>query len=209
MGMTAQPVNVEPADLQSPAASHRLSVRSAIDTPGWNVVVTLPDATESQARRALRPWGQLFRTNYFHVLVMSVTEPDCFLEEFGEAVAATPGIRNFIARVFPVHRTFDFVTVEEFEQKASEVVRGWAPILGKRFHVRLHRHGLKGILSTPKEERFLDDFLLQAAITGEAPTHVGFDDADFIVQIETIDRRAARSLWHREDLARYPFLTVS
>jgi tRNA(Ser,Leu) C12 N-acetylase TAN1 len=141
---------------------------------------------------------------------MSVTEPDCFLEEFGAAVTATPGIRNFIAGVFPAQRTFDFVTVEEFERKASEVVRGWVPVLGgKRFHVRLHRRRLKGILSTPEEGRFIEDFLLQQASTGVAPARVGFDDADFVIHIGTIDRRAGLSLLRRDDLARHPFLAVS
>ena len=209
MGVTVQPVAAERGELKSAATSQRRSVRGAISTAGWNVVVTLPEATAPQARRALRRWGQLFRTDYFRVFMMSVAEPNRFLEEFGEVVAATPGIRNFIAHVFPAQRTFDFVTVEEFERKASEVVRGWAPVLGgKRFHVRLHRRGLKGILSTPKEERFLDDFLLQVAGAGEAPAHVGFDDADIVIQIETIDGRAGLSLWRREDLARYPFLGV-
>lgn len=178
-------------------------------SPGWNVVVTLPEATAPQARRALRPWGRLFRTDYFHVLVMSVDDPGRFLREFGEAVDATPGILNFIAHVFPAQRTFDFATVPDFEQKARDTVLDWAPILaGKRFHVRLHRRGLKGVLSTPNEERFLDDALLQAAGAGGTPAHIGFDDPDFIIQIETVDHRAGMSLWRREDLQQYPFLGV-
>jgi hypothetical protein len=48
MGMTAELSGAEQADLQSPAASHRLSVRSAINTLGWNVVVALPGATAPQ-----------------------------------------------------------------------------------------------------------------------------------------------------------------
>ena len=114
-----------------------------------------------QARRALRRWGALHRTGYFHVLVVAVTDPDRFLHELGEAVAATPGILNFIAQVFPAQRTFDFASIEEFEAKARDAALPWAPLLaGKRFHVRLHRRGLKGILSTPDEERFLDEALL-------------------------------------------------
>jgi len=35
-------------------------------------------------------------------------------------------------------------------------------LAGKSFHVRLHRRGFKGRLSTAKEERFLDEALLDA-----------------------------------------------
>jgi hypothetical protein len=181
-----------------------------LGVPGWNVIVTLPEATAGQARRILRPWGRLTRTAHFHVLVMSVDNPDGFLREFGAAVAETPGILNFIAHVFPAQRAFDFTTVAEFEEKARETALAWAPVLaGKRFHVRLHRRGLKGVLSTPKEERFLDDALLQALGAAEAPAHIRFDDADFVIHIETLDRRAGMSLWRRDDLERYPFLGVS
>jgi len=74
------------------------------------------------------------------------------------------------------------------------------------FLVRLHRHGFKGRLSTPKEERFLDEALLDAL---DALGRPGFADPDAILQIETIDGRAGVSLWRREDLRRYPFLGVS
>ncbi len=179
-------------------------------TPGWNVIVTLPEATARQARRVLRPWGMLYRTDHFHVLVMAVADPERFLQELGAAVAATPGILNFIAHVFAAQQTFDFATVAEFEAKAREAALAWTPMLaGKRFHVRLHRRGLKGVLSTPHEERFLDDALLQALGAAGTPGHIGFDDADFVIHIETIDLRTGMSLWSRDDLQRYPFLNVS
>jgi len=179
-------------------------------TPGWNVVVTLPEATAPQARRVLRPWGLLHRTGHFHVLVMAVADPDRFLREFGTAVAETPGLLNFIAHVFAAQRTFDFATAAEFEAKAREAALAWAPLLaGKRFHVRLHRRGLKGVLSTPHEERLLDDALLQALSAAGTPAHIGFDDPDFVIHIETVDHRAGMALWSRDDMRRYPFLSLS
>jgi hypothetical protein len=88
--------------------------------------------------------------------------------------------------------------------------RAWAPLFaGKRFHVRLHRPGLKGILSTPDEERFLDEALLQALSGAGMLGHIGFDDADFVIHIETIDRRAGLSLWSGDEMQRYPFLSIS
>jgi tRNA(Ser,Leu) C12 N-acetylase TAN1 len=68
---------------------------------------------------------------------------------------------------------------------------------------------LKGILSTPNEERYLDETLLQALSAAVTPGHIGFDDPDFVVHIETIDRRVGLSLWSRDDMRRYPFLSIS
>jgi tRNA(Ser,Leu) C12 N-acetylase TAN1 len=176
---------------------------------GWNVIVTLPEATAPQARQVLRRWGRPSRTDHFQVLVMRADDPDRFLREFGETVAATPGILNFIAHVFTAQHTFDFATVAEFEAKAREAALAWRPLLeGKRFHVRLHRRGLKGVLSTPHEERFLDDALLQALSTAGTPGRIGFDDPDYVIHIETVDHRAGISLWSRDDICRYSFLST-
>ncbi len=210
MGMTPEPHSgmTMSVDIGAP---RQLPIREMpAGTPGWNVIVTLPEATAPQARRVLKRWGWLHRTPYFHVLVMAVADPDQFLREFGEAVAKTPGILNFVAHVFAAQRTFDFATVEEFERKARELALAWAPLLaGKRFHVRLHRRGLKGTLSTPKEERFLDEALLDALNAAGTPGHIGFDDPDLIIHVETIDSRAGMALWSRDDMGRYPFLSRS
>jgi tRNA(Ser,Leu) C12 N-acetylase TAN1 len=210
MGVIPQPGTGATVGIETADAGLRQRGETSAGTPGWNVIVTFPEATAPQARRVLRQWGTLHRTGYFHVLVTAVTDPDRFLLEPGEAVAATPGILNFIAHVFPAQQTFDFATVEEFEKKACEAALAGAPLLaGKRFHVRLHRRGLKGILSTPNEERFLDEALLQALSAAGTPRHIGFDDADFVIHIETVDRRAGLSLCSRDDMRKYPFLSIN
>lgn len=138
---------------------------------------------------------------------MHVDDPEGFLAEIGKAVEAAPGLFNILSHVMPAQRTFDFAGAEEFEAKARDIAILWAPMLaGKGFHVRLHRRGFKGRLSTPKEERFLDEALLDALEAAGAPGHISFTDPDAILQIETIDGRAGVSLWRREDLQRYPFL---
>jgi tRNA(Ser,Leu) C12 N-acetylase TAN1 len=173
----------------------------------WNVVVTVPEATSREAQKFLRRWGDARRTGYFHVLAMHVDDPETFLAELGKACEEVPGIFNILSHVIPAQRTFDFASAEEFEAKARDVAILWAPMLkGKSFHVRLHRRGFKGRLSTPKEERFLDEALLDALEAEGAPGHIAFTDPDAILQIETIDGRAGISLWGREELQRYPFL---
>ncbi len=178
--------------------------------PDWNVIVTLPEATFREARNVLRRWGKARRTAYFRVLTLTVDDPESFVEEIGKAIEESPGILNFVSHVIPAQRTFDFASAEEFEAKARDIAILWAPALAARsFHVRLHRRGFKGTLSTAKEERFLDETLLGALDALGSPGRISFSDPDAIVQIETIDGRAGLSLWRREDLQRYPFLGAS
>ena len=176
----------------------------------WNVIVTLPEATFPEARKFLRRWGEVHRTGYFHVLTLTVEDIESFLPEVAKVIEEKPGTFNILSHIIPAQRTFTFATAEEFEAKARDIAILWAPMLaGKSFHVRLHRRGLKGTLSTPKEERFLDETLLDALETLGAPGRITFTDPDAILQIETIDGRAGASLWQRVDLLRYPFLGVS
>jgi tRNA(Ser,Leu) C12 N-acetylase TAN1 len=176
----------------------------------WNVIVTLPEATFREARKFLRRWGKVHPTGYFRVLVLTVDDGAGFLTEFGQAVEENPGTLNILSHVIPAQRTFDFTSAEEFEARARDIAILWAPMLaGKSFHVRLHRRGFKGTLSTAKEERFLDEALLDALDALGTPGRIAFTDPDAILQIETIDGRAGISLWRREDLRRYPFLGVS
>jgi hypothetical protein len=79
-------------------------------------------------------------------------------------------------------------------------------LAGTSFYVRLHWRGFKGRLSTPKEQRFLDEALLDAWDALGRPGRISFADPDALLQIETIDGRAGVSLRRREDLRRDPFL---
>jgi tRNA(Ser,Leu) C12 N-acetylase TAN1 len=170
----------------------------------WNVVVTVVEDSFRDAVRMLGKWGRVKRTPYYNVLSLRVPDPGSFLDSFAAAVAESPGILNFVSHVVPAQETFDFSTAEEFETQARAIALGWVPKLGgKSFHVRLHRRGLKGVLSTHREERLVADALL-AVLQGAG--HVAFTDPDAIIQIETIDGRAGMSLRTRDDIRRFPFL---
>lgn len=177
---------------------------------GWNVLATALEDSFRDACELLRRWGPVKRTAYYNVLVMTVDDPLHFLADFAGAVAENPGYLNFVSHLFPAQRTVDFADAAEFERCVREVALGWVPdLVGKRFHVRMHRRGFKGVLSTPKEERFLDDVLLDALEATGKPGRIGFEAPDAIIQIETVDGRAGLSLWSAADLRRYPFLGVS
>lgn len=83
----------------------------------------------------------------------------------------------------------------------------WLPQLTSRsLHVRFHRRGGRHDLPTPDVERTLDDALLEATDKMDAPARISFEDPDIVIAIDTIDRGAGVSLWHREDLARHSSL---
>jgi tRNA(Ser,Leu) C12 N-acetylase TAN1 len=179
----------------------------AESVPDWNVIVTFAEPTFRIARRLLARWGQLRRTEYFNVTVMAVADPTAFLREFSAAIAESPGILNAVSHVVPFEHMFEFKDAAEFEAKAREIALSYVPSLaGKSFHVRLHRRGLKGTISTPAEERFLDDALLDALAVAGTPCRIGFEDPDCVLLIETLGKRGGLALWRREDLERCPFL---
>lgn len=174
---------------------------------GWNVLVTLAEPTYRPARNLLARWGRLQRTDYYNVATMAVADPAAFLREFGAAVEQSPGILNAVSHVVPFEHMFDFKDPGEFETKAREVALSYVPqLLGKSFHVRFHRRGLKGTISTPTEERFLDEALLEALTTAGSPGRISFEDPDCVLLIETVGQRGGLALWTREELKRYPFL---
>ena len=175
--------------------------------PDWNVIVTLSEPTFRIANKLLARWGQLRRTEHHNVAVMAVADPASFLREFVAAVDESPGILNAMSHVVPFEHVFAFKNAAEFEAKSREIALSYVPQLaGKSFHVRLRRRGLKGTISTPDEERFLDEALLGALTAAGNPGRIRFDDTDYVLLIETVAGRAGVALWTEEDLKRYPFL---
>jgi tRNA(Ser,Leu) C12 N-acetylase TAN1 len=137
-------------------------------------------------------------------------EPQSFLERFAAMVENVPQVMEVLSRVVPAADSFTFESPEDFETKARAIVLGWASRLhGKSFHVRMHRRGFKGRLPSQHEERFLDEAVLARLNEVGEPGHIDFEDPDAVIDVETVDDRAALSFWTREDLKRYPFLKVN
>ena len=177
--------------------------------PGWNVVVSVHRDGYRDAVRLLGRFGRIEATEYYNVLVMTVPDTTAFIDQLAAVVAETPGVMNDISRVVPSEEGFDFQDAQEFESMVRGVALSWLPELARKtFHVRMHRRGFKGRLSSPEEERFLDGVLLAALERTGTPGRISFEDPDAIIAIETIGRRAGMSFWRRADLQRYPFLRV-
>lgn len=173
-------------------------------TSEWNVVVTAQEGGYIQTRALLRSFGQTWKTDYYNVLVVAVPDIGEFLQRFGERWRQEESVRTAVGHVSPVSVTFRFQNPAEFEARAREAAERFAPRLaGKRFHVRMHRRGFKGRLSSQGEERLLDEVLLEAA--GESAA-ISFDEPQAIVVVETVGQQAGMALWSREEWERYPFL---
>ncbi len=175
----------------------------------WNVVISLQERAFTRAFQLLGPLGVVSRTDFFNVLVMRVDDVRQFLEALRQRFVEDPEVRTILARVVPVTQTFSFQNVEEFEQQAQEVALRFVPALaGKSFHVRMHRRGFKGRLSSKEEEKRLAEALLEALEKAGTPGRIRFEEPEAILVVETVGGQAGMALWTQEDLRRYPFLRL-
>lgn len=175
----------------------------------WNVVVTVREGGFDRAFALLSPLGKVAKTGFYNTLVMRVEDHARFIEAVRELLERDDEARETLSRVVPAVELFDFQTPEEFDHKARLSVTAWIPSLaGKGFHVRMHRRGFKGKLSSLYEERFLDEYLLEALKQYGSPAHFTFHDPDAVIAVETVGNRAGISFWTRDDLLRYPFLSI-
>lgn len=175
----------------------------------WNVVATVLQRYMREAMEFLRPLGPVSKSDYFNVLVMRVDDTAVFLESVAHALQADPRVEHVISRIMPASVCFDFQRPAQFEAKAADAVTPWVAQLAKgTFHVRMHRRGFKGRLSSQDEERFLDYLLMEKLAAQGAATRIDFEDPDHIIDVETVGQRAGISLWTREQAQRYPFLKL-
>lgn len=175
----------------------------------WNVVVTVREGEFAEAVRLLRPFGDVNRTDYWNVLVMTVDDVAGFLASVSATIEEDASIPNSVSRILPVTRRFFFQSPEQFEEQARSVVDEWVPELrAKTFHVRMHRRGFKGRISSQHEEQFLDYHLLQRLERLGSEGRIDFEDPDVIIAVETVGQEAGLSMWTREERERYDFLNL-
>ncbi len=177
----------------------------------WNVVVTVHEHAHcyAQACRFLKTFGELARTDFFNVLTLKVADAEQFLQQLHQQFDEEPQLFECIARILPVSHTFIYKTPEEFEVKAEALISPWeVKLAGTRFHVRMHRRGFKGRLTSQQEEKNIADILMCLLAERGETASVDFDDPDFVVVVETIGQQAGVSIWSREELLRYPLVKL-
>lgn len=182
---------------------------SGSDVAAWNVVVTTYPGSYAEAKRLLRRYGEVTATEYFNVLLLTVADTGEFLRELEAETSEDMTLLNAASRIVPAQQSFDFQSPQEFEDKACSALEELIPRLkGCSFHVRMHRRGFKGEMSSLTEEQFLDHHILSRLECAHSPGRVTFDDPDVIVTVETVGYRAGLSCWDREERRRYPFLNL-
>jgi tRNA(Ser,Leu) C12 N-acetylase TAN1 len=138
---------------------------------------------------------------------MKVDDPIALLEALEKRTEENPALYDAISRVAPATRDFDFLSEEEFVEKAKSIIYEWSPNLaGRSFHVRWHRRGEKHDLGTHDAERLFDDAIIDAMIQAGVPGKISFTDPDVVIAIDTVDNRAGLAMWTREELARFHLL---
>ena len=176
----------------------------------WNVVVSIREDCYKLAHKQLRAFGRVDHTDYYNVFALKVEDVQVFLDALRQTAERDAALARCLARVIPATRCFAFQSAEEFEARAREAAAGFVPdLLGKTFHVRMHRRGFHQKLASQHEEQLLDAFLLEQLTRTDTPGKIRFADPDAVIAVETIGPWAGLSLWKREDLARYPFLRVN
>jgi tRNA(Ser,Leu) C12 N-acetylase TAN1 len=175
----------------------------------WNLVVTTHEHRYRDAKELLAPMGVLHHTDYYNVLVMRVEAPQSFLATLESLLKKNPQLATSLARVLPVTKTFSYQSPQEFELEAASAAGDClAQLAGRRFHVRMHRRGFKGRLSSQQEEQWLADWLIDELAKQGKTASVDFADPDWILAIDTVGQQAGLSLWSREQLQRYPLLKL-
>ncbi len=173
----------------------------------WNAVITFHQKAIREAFDFFQNHGHVAKTDYYNVLVMRAEDPPVLLETLHEHVLHEPESLAFLSRFITVDETFSFQSPREFEDKAQAAAWSWCEGLkGKGFHVRMHRRGFKGKLSSTGVERLLNNSLLEKLEAMGEPGHISFEDPDAILALETVGQRGGMSLWKREALRKYPFL---
>jgi tRNA(Ser,Leu) C12 N-acetylase TAN1 len=175
----------------------------------WNVVASTAQGGMRKILPVLKELARVSMTDYYNVLVLKTDDIDSFMQRLQTCWEINPDLHRYLGRAVPVEKSFLFQTPQEFEYKAQQSVLAWLPALAHtKFHVRMHRRGFHGRLSSQHEELFLDHFILDQLQEMGTPAQMDFKDPDFIIDVETVGQNAGLSLWSKAQLQKYPFLKV-
>jgi hypothetical protein len=139
----------------------------------WNVIVSVFQDGFRRPLRALQKLGHAEISPYHNVLMIKVDDPIALLEAIGKRTEENPALYDAISRVAPAARDFDFLSEEEFVERAKSIMYQWSPNLaGRSFHVRLHRRGTKHDLRTQETERLFNDAIVDATTKAILPANI-------------------------------------
>lgn len=175
--------------------------------PWWNILITVKGEGMRQAKKALQYYGKIEPSHYSDVLKLKVTNMNAFLDDFNVLYRSKSFLQDCISGVQPLMETFYFDTKENFEKKVKAILKKWLTRLnGKSFYVCLNCKGQEDLIHPASEEQYLDHYVINLLELQKGTAYENFDDPDYVIDIETLDRNAGISIWSREDLKSYPFI---
>ena len=150
----------------------------------YTVIATTKPNEYTRARQLLERFGTVAPTDFFNVLHLTVEDIDRFIAAYLERATEDPRLHDCISSLRPIRRSFTYSDLADFEEKAKTVAMGFAERLeGLAFHVRMHRRGHKGEISSQVAERFLDRHLLAELERRGRPGRITFDEPDAILDV--------------------------
>jgi len=174
----------------------------------WNILATAYWGREKNALRFLTRHGEFRSSGFKDVIRGHVEDIDLFLEKIETMRQENPGRINFISQIIPLERTFHF-DLSDFMDKLKQTVSPYLEkVEGKRFYVRVKRRGHKGELSSQEIEKEISGFILESLEKAGKPAHVGFDDPDAIIVVETIADWAGVGWVSRDMKERYLLVKI-
>jgi len=175
----------------------------------WNAVVSVKEHGFKKALDVLSAFGEVHRTEFFNVLLLRAENLNSMLEALRNQLLDHSESLGFLARLIPITQSFTFQYAEEFKVRAQKAVGEYVcKLRRKSFHVRLHRRGFKGRITSPEVERFLNEALLDDLEKAGTAGRLTFDNPDAVIGVETVGTWAGFTLLTREDFKRYPFVRI-
>ncbi len=139
-----------------------------------------------RAIEALAGLGRFRNTRYPQVLVGSIPEPAA------DQVAAYGRVAELAAcleRLLPLERSLPFERADVTETLCAALESEAERVAGASFYVRARLRGLEGLLEARAVERAIGGFLVERTSGLGRPATVRFDDPDFVLMIEVVERR--------------------
>jgi len=161
--------------------------------------MTVRHGMSGDALRLLPRIGRFRHTPYPGVLVGMIErmEDEDAKAALGRWNASEPELFEHLNRATPVDVTTQFERDDVTESLCVVLEDRASALCGQRFYVRANLRGLKGRIETQACERALGSFLWEHAQKYGSPAKIGFDDADVVVAVEVIGKRAGVGLLDR------------
>lgn len=171
----------------------------------WNLVVTAHSGRRRDLVHALRPILHLRRAGFPEVTVGRTDDLAACLAALAETDVTVR--REILARVIPIVRTFALDPAGLEAQLIAETGAVLDALVGRSFHVRVERRGLREVgAQSDVLERALGGALVRALTArGDVP-RVTFADPDVVVAVELIGVVGGIGLIDRALRTQYPFV---